>query len=52
MSIRGGMVNIYERQNSQILSSICFCDGLVEVEPYQSLNVGDLVNFYNFSSIG
>ena len=48
----GGMVNIYERQNSQILSSICFCDGLVEVEPYQSLKVGDLVNFYNFSSIG
>ena len=47
-----GNLQLYERQNSQILSSICFCDGLIEVAPEQIIKVGDNVKFYNFSSIG
>ena len=47
-----GNLHLYERQNSQILSSICFCDGLIEVAPKQIIKAGDNVKFYNFSSIG
>ena len=47
-----GNLQLYARQNSQILSSICFCDGLIEVGPKQTIKAGDNVKFYNFSSIG
>ena len=47
-----GNLELYERQNSQILSSICFCDGLIEVAPKQIIKAGDSIKFYNFSSIG
>ena len=47
-----GNLQLYARQNSQILSSICFCDGLIEVDPKQTIKAGDNVKFYNFSSIG
>ena len=47
-----GILQLYGEQNSQILSSICFCDGLIEVAPKQIIEVGDNVKFYNFSSIG
>ena len=47
-----GNLQLYERQNSQILSSICFCDGLIELAPKQIIKAGESVKFYNFSSIG
>ena len=45
-----GLIELFERQNSQVLSSICFSDGLVEVPVKKEIVKGDLVNFYSFQS--
>jgi molybdopterin molybdotransferase len=45
-----GLIELFERQNSQVLSSICFSDGLVEVPVKKEIVKGDPVNFYSFQS--
>ncbi len=46
-----GKLSVYKNQNSQILSSVCFSNGLIELPPGKIIKKGDKLNFYPFSEI-
>jgi len=44
-----GRLYLFKNQNSQILSSICFSQGLVELLPGQTVEIADNVQYLDFS---
>ena len=46
-----GKLEIFKNQNSQILSSICFSEGLIEIPTKTSVRKGDKLRYYTFSMI-
>ena len=46
-----GKLEIFKNQNSQILSSICFSEGLIEIPTKTSVRKGDKLRYYPFSMI-
>ncbi len=46
-----GKLEIFKNQNSQILSSICFSEGLIEIPIKTSVSKGDKLRYYPFSMI-
>ena len=46
-----GKLEIFKNQNSQILSSICFSEGLIEIPTKTSVSKGDKLRYYPFSMI-
>ena len=46
-----GKLEIFKNQNSQILSSICFSEGLIEIPTKTSVSKGDKLHYYPFSMI-
>ncbi len=46
---KDGKLEIFKNQNSQILSSICFSEGLIEIPIKTSVSKGDRLNYYPFS---
>ena len=41
----------FARQGSDVLSSIAWADGLLEIPEQQTFSTGDLLNFYSFSDL-
>lgn len=48
---REGKLEIFNNQNSQILSSICFSEGLIEIPIDTVVRKGDKIKFFPFSEI-
>ena len=48
---KDGKLEIFKNQNSQILSSICFSEGLIEIPTKTSVSKGDKLHYYPFSMI-
>ena len=46
-----GKLELFNNQNSQILSSICFSEGLIEIPIKTFVSKGDKLNYYPFSMI-
>ncbi len=46
-----GKLEVFKNQNSQILSSVCFSEGLIEIPNKTSVSIGDKLHYYPFSMI-
>jgi molybdopterin molybdotransferase len=48
----GALAEIYPHQGSGVLSSTCWADGLVIVEPEKTISVGDVLKYIPFQGLG
>ena len=49
-NVEGGL-DIYPTQNSQVLTSCAWADGLVDIAVGQTIKRGDLVTYYPFAEL-
>jgi molybdopterin molybdotransferase len=51
ISDEGPVINAFPNQNSGVLSSACWADGLAVVPENETISAGDLVTYYSFAEL-